>query len=125
MKKIFIVCISSLFSACTLNADITPYGNSLPDARIGTFYTSEINIIGGAVSALDSNGRERFVGEIIPSDVGLSLKYCNDSPAHNCIKIQGIPVKSGIVTVRVYGGLFGTNIATGGEFDKTYSIRIK
>ncbi|MCT6516364.1 MULTISPECIES: hypothetical protein [Enterobacterales] len=125
MKKIFIICISLLFTACTLNADITPYGNSLPDARIGIFYTSEINITGGAVSTLDSNGRERFVGEIIPSDVGLSLKYCNDSPAHNCIKIQGIPVKSGIVTVRVYGGLFGTNIATGGEFDKTYSIRIK
>lgn len=125
MKRIHIVCISSLLSACILHADITPYGNSLNDATIGRFYASEININGGAVSSLDSNGKERFVGEIIPSDTGLTLRYCNDSPAHNCVRIQGVPVKPGVVTIRVSGGLFGTNVATGGEFDKTYTITIK
>ncbi|MEG1211060.1 MAG: hypothetical protein RSE29_08060 [Leclercia sp.] len=119
------MCISSLLSACTLHADITPYGHSLKDATVGTFYASEININGGAVSSLDSNGKERFVGEIIPSATGLTLRYCNDSPAHNCVRIQGVPVKPGIVTVRVSGGVFGTNVATGGEFDKTYFIKIK
>ncbi|WP_338031909.1 hypothetical protein [Cedecea colo] len=117
--------ISSLLSACTLHADVTPYDNSLNDAKVGTLYTSEINISGGAVSSLDSNGKERFVGEITPSDTGLTLRYCNDSPAHNCVRIQGVPVKPGIATVRVSGGLFGTNVATGGEFDKTYTITIK
>ena len=75
--------------------------------------------------SLDSNGKERFVGEITPSDTGLTLIYCNDSPTHNCVMIQGVPVKPGIVTVRVLGGFFGTNVATGGEFDKTYTIKIK
>ncbi|NIY47541.1 hypothetical protein E2L00_08370 [Cedecea colo] len=125
MKRIYIVYISSLLSACTLHADVTPYDNSLNDAKVGTLYTSEINISGGAVSSLDSNGKERFVGEITPSDTGLTLRYCNDSPAHNCVRIQGVPVKPGIATVRVSGGLFGTNVATGGEFDKTYTITIK
>ncbi|MCG1031413.1 hypothetical protein J5S76_05425 [Bacillus amyloliquefaciens] len=117
--------VSSLLSACTLQADVTPYGNNLNDATVGTFYISEINISGGAVSSLDSNGKEKFVGEIIPSDTGLTLNYCNDSPAHNCVRVQGVPVKPGSVTIRVSGGLFGTNVATGGEFDKTYTITIR
>lgn len=125
MKKLSVVCITSLLSACVLHADVTPYGSSLADAVVGKAYSSEIIIKGGAVSALDENGKERFVGEITPSDTGLTLSYCNDSPAHNCVRVQGVPVKHGIVTIRISGGLFGTNVATGGEFDKTYTIRIK
>lgn len=125
MKILSVVFILLTLSACTLRADVTPEGNSLKDAIVGTPYASEININGGAVFSLDSNGKERFVGEIIPSDTGLTLRYCNDSPAHNCVRIQGVPIKSGIVTVRVSGGLFGTNVATGEHFDKTYTIMIK
>lgn len=125
MKIFFFAFVLFTLSACTLHADVTPDGNVLNDAIVGTPYVSEININGGAVSSLDANGKERFVGDISPSDTGLNLKYCNDSPAHNCIRIQGVPVKPGMVTVRVSGGLFGTNVATGGEFDKTYTIKIK
>ncbi|MGR7122145.1 hypothetical protein ACU62C_22980 [Klebsiella aerogenes] len=125
MRIFFVIFISFAVSACTLHTDVTPDGNSLNDAIVGTSYASEININGGAVSSLDSSGKERFVGEITPSDTGLTLRYCNDSPAHNCVRVQGVPVKPGIVTVRVSGGLFGTNVATGGEFDKTYTIKIK
>lgn len=124
MKIFFVAFVLVTLSACTLHADVTPDGNVLNDAIVGTPYASEININGGAVSSLGSNGKERFVGDISPSDTGLILKYCNDSPAHNCVRIQGVPVKPGIVTVRVSGGLFGTNVATGGEFDKTYTIKI-
>ncbi|WP_073980948.1 hypothetical protein [Erwinia sp. ErVv1] len=125
MRIFSVIYISFSVSACTLHADVTPDGNSLNYAIVGTPYASEININGGAVSSLDSSGKERFVGEIIPPDTGLTLRYCNDSPAHNCVRIQGVPVKQGIVTIRVAGGLFGTNVATGGEFDKTYTIKIK
>lgn len=125
MRIFFVIFISFAVSACTLHADVTPDGNSLNDAIVGTSYASEININGGAVSALDFSGKEKFVGEITPSDTGFTLRYCNDSPAHNCVRVQGVPVKPGIVTVRVSGGLFGTNVATGGEFDKTYTIKIK
>ncbi|WP_313110304.1 hypothetical protein [Atlantibacter sp.] len=125
MRIFPVIFISFSVSACTLHADVTPDGNSLNDAIIGTQYASEININGGAVSSLDFNGKERFVGELTPSDTGLTLRYCNDSPAHNCVRIQGVPVKQGIVTVRISGGLFGTNVATGGHFDKTYTITIK
>lgn len=125
MKIFFVVFVLFALSACTLHADVTPDGNVLNDGIVGTPHVSEININGGAVSSLDSNGKERFVGDITPSDTGLFLRYCNDSPAHNCVRIQGVPVKPGVVYVRVSGGLFGTNVATGGEFDKTYTITIK
>lgn len=107
-----------------MQAEITPDGDALHNAIVGSPYFSEINITGGAVYALDSNGREKLVGEITPSNTGLTLQYCDNSPARNCIKIQGIPKKAGIVKVRVSGRLFGTNIATGGRFDKTYTISI-
>jgi hypothetical protein len=125
MKRFTVVFISFVLSACTLHANVTPDGNALNNARVGTPYASEINIHGGAVSSLDFNGKERFIGEITPEDTGLFLRYCNESPAHNCVRIQGVPVKPGVVYVRVSGGLFGTNVATGGEFDKTYTITIK
>ncbi|MER1978881.1 hypothetical protein [Pseudocitrobacter faecalis] len=125
MRKIFVVFISFTLLACTLHADVTPDGNVLNDAIVGTPYASEININGGAVFSLDSNGKEKFVGDISPSDTGLILKYCNDSPAHNCVRVQGIPIKPAVVNIRVSGGVFGTNVATGGRFDKTYTITIK
>lgn len=125
MKKFFVVFVSFTLSACTLHADVTPDGNVLNDAIVGTPYAREININGGAVFSLDSNGKEKFVGDISPSDTGLILKYCNDSPAHNCVRVQGIPIKPAVVNIRVSGGVFGINVATGGRFDKTYTITIK
>ncbi|UTJ45443.1 hypothetical protein NLZ15_11200 [Atlantibacter subterranea] len=125
MRKFFVFFVSFTLSACTLHADVTPDGNVLNDAIVGTPYASEININGGAVFSLDSNGKEKFVGDISPSDTGLILKYCNDSPAHNCVRVQGIPIKPAVVNIRVSGGVFGTNVARGGRFDKTYTITIK
>ncbi|MDS1056737.1 hypothetical protein XB82_15040, partial [Acinetobacter baumannii] len=71
MKIFFVVFVLFALSACTLHADVTPDGNVLNDGIVGTPYVSEININGGAVSSLDSNGKERFVGDITPSDTGL------------------------------------------------------
>lgn len=125
MQRVYVVSVSFLLSACTLHANVIPDGNVLNDAIVGVPYFSEIKIRGGTVFSLDSNGKEKFVGEIKPSDTGLSLKYCNNSPAHNCVRVEGIPIKPAVVNIRVSGGLFGTNVATGGHFDKTYTITIK
>lgn len=125
MQRVYVVSVSFLLSACTLHANVISDGNVLNDAIVGVPYFSEIKIRGGAVFSLDSNGKEKFVGEIKPSDTGLSLKYCNNSPAHNCVRVEGIPIKPAVVNIRVSGGLFGTNVATGGHFDKTYTITIK
>jgi nicotinate-nucleotide pyrophosphorylase (carboxylating) len=63
MKRFTVVFISFVLSACTLHANVTPDGNALNNARVGTPYASEINIHGGAVSSLDFNGKVLLTGE--------------------------------------------------------------
>ncbi|NMP28268.1 hypothetical protein GW590_15505 [Rahnella sp. SAP-1] len=125
MLKMLIVLFLLGLSACTLHAEFSPQSNKLHNATVGIPYNEKINIIGGAVTSLDSAGRKRFVGDITPVDSGLYLQYCNNSPANNCVQIKGVPVKPGLVKIRVHGGLYGTNFSVGSEFDKTYTIIIK
>ncbi|EKN4699653.1 hypothetical protein JE939_002825 [Yersinia ruckeri] len=125
MKKIIFSLSFFILSACTLRASFAPEGGSLNDAVVGIPYNEKIKIIGSAVSSLDENGKERFVGEIIPNNVGLYLQYCNNSPANNCVQVKGTPIKSGIVKIELSGVLYGTNIAAGSGFDKTYIITVK
>ena len=114
-----------MLSACTKHASFSPDGDMLRNAILGKTYNEKVNISGGAVYALDFNGMERFVGDITPNDDGLYLQYCDDSPGKNCVQVQGKPTKVGIIKVHLYGGLFGTNISVGSEFDKTYTIEVK
>ncbi len=125
MKNIIFILSFFALSACTLNASFIPEGESLSNAVVGVPYNEQIKIVGGAVSSLDENGKERFVGEISPNNVGLSLQYCNNSPANNCVQVKGTPIKSGVVKVEISGVLYGTNIASGSGFDKTYRITVK
>lgn len=125
-RKAFIPSIAMIMlSACTLKPTVAPDGDGLSDATVGRPYRADITITGGAVYSIDSHGRDKFVGDIAPKNSGLSLRYCNNSPAHNCVRVSGVPVAPGITKVRVSGGLFGTNVATGGQFDKIYTITIK
>lgn len=116
-----LVCLS----ACTNRASFEPDGDSLEDAVVGQSYDSMIHIVGGAVFSLDLEGMKRFVGVIYPNNIGLSLEYCDDSPAKNCVRVKGIPTKAGVVKVRVSGGLFGNNFSSGSSFDKTYTLIVK
>lgn len=125
MKKLILVFCVFIISACTLRASFIPEGDNLRNATVGVSYSDEINITGGAVASYKANGREVFVGDITPSDTGLYIQRCNGYVHNNnCVQVKGVPIKSGVVKVRVHGGLFGTNIAVGSGFDKTYSITI-
>jgi hypothetical protein len=119
--------LSFLLSGCTKEASVEPEGDNLKDAFVGKNYYGEISIIGGRVNALDHDAiNERFVGSISRTDTGLYIQRCNgDIHNNNCVQIRGVPIKTGIVKILVSGGLFGTNVSTGGQFSKTYSIAIK
>ncbi|WP_330986303.1 MULTISPECIES: hypothetical protein [Enterobacterales] len=98
----------------------------MDDAIVGVTYYGEIKITGGRAYALDHDAlHERFVGSISPTDTGLYVQRCNGGDSNNCVQIRGNPTKPGVVKVNVSGSLFGTNVATGGGFDKTYTITIK
>lgn len=127
MKLFYAMLLSLTLSSCTLRASITPEGDALKDATVGVSYYDEINIIGGRAFTLNSDGiTERFVGSISPDNLGLYIQRCDgDEDNNNCVQIRGVPTKAGVVTVRVSGSLFGTNISSGSSFDKTFTLIVK
>lgn len=125
MRRFFFVLSLFLLSACSLQAEFTPEGETLDDATVGVNYYNQINIFGGIVLSYDMYGNQVIVGDIHPDDLGLYLQYCDDDESNNCIQIRGIPTKAGIAKVRIHGGLSGGMHSKSGEFDKTYTITIK
>lgn len=125
MRKIILAFSLFAISACTvLQADFIPENDKLNDATVGRAYYSQINILGGHVISYDLHGKKVIVGDITPDNIGLRVQYCNEKNSNNCIQIRGVPIKTGTVKVRVYGGLAGGMFSKAGEFDKTYTIKI-
>ena len=125
MRKILLLSSLVLLSACTLQASFTPEKSKLNDATLGVPYYEQINIFGGRVLSYDLHSKEVIAGDITPDNIGLHMQYCNDKMGNNCLQIRGVPIKTGTVKVRVYGGLAGGMFSKAGEFDKTYTIKIK
>lgn len=126
MKTVTLICSLPLISACTLHASFIPESDTLHNAVVGQPYFAEIHITGGPVASLDRRGRETFVGKLTPTNNGLYLQHCDkNNPSNNCVQVAGTPTESGIAKIRLAGGLFGTNVAVGSGFDKTYTITIK
>ncbi|EOC6627053.1 hypothetical protein ACI6LE_003624 [Cronobacter sakazakii] len=81
--------------------------------------------MGGIVLSFDVYGKQVIAGDIYPDNLGLHLQYCDDNEFNNCIQIMGTPTKAGIAKVRMHGGLGGGMLSKSGEFDKTYTIKIR
>lgn len=125
MKKILLVFSWFLLSGCTVQAEFTPEGEILREARVGVPYYNQINVFGGPVFAYDIYGGQVMAGDIHPENLGLYLQYCNEKKLNNCLQIRGIPTNSGVAKVRVHGGLGSGMLSKAGYFDKTYTIIIK
>ncbi|MGG7521971.1 hypothetical protein ACQ3G4_11290 [bacterium BS0013] len=125
MRKTFFILSLFLLSACSLQAKFTPEGETLHDGTVGTPYYNQINIFGGIVLSYDIYGKQVIAGDIYPDNLGLYLQYCDDNEFNNCIQIRGTPTKAGTAKVRIHGGLGGGMLSQSGEFDKTYTIKIK
>jgi len=125
MIKTFFIVSLFLLSACSLQAEFTPEGETLHDATVGVPYYNQINIFGGVVLSYDIYGKQVIAGDIYPDNLGLHLHYCDANEFNNCIQIRGTPTKAGIAKVRIHGGLGGGMLSKTGDFDKTYTITIK
>lgn len=115
-----------ILSGCTLHANFLPSNERLNDAIVGVPYNAQINISGGNVAILaDSKGNRVFVGHIYPPDMGLYLQHCNDDQYNNnCVQIRGVPIKEGLIKVRVSGFFNVAMLQTSNDFDKTYTIMV-
>lgn len=129
MNKIFILMMTVYLTSCSRHVSFLPENPRLHDAVVHQPYSAKINIFGAPVV------NPGIVLRLNPEDTGLTIKYCpipewrmsditSDTRVLNCILVQGTPVKPGIVTFVVGGGVYGSMFVSATRFKKTYTINI-
>lgn len=112
--------LSFLVVACTPKTSFSP--KELPIAKLGQPYYAEIEIH----SAPGPVMKETFGYLIKPDNSGLDLKPLDVTAAfpYNNLKVEGTPNVVGDVIIQFGGATYGTSSA-GGNFDKTYIIKVE
>ncbi|MBI0095657.1 MULTISPECIES: hypothetical protein [Gilliamella] len=105
---------------CTQKVEVLP--KSLPNAKLGNPYYAKIKVAGGVV--ID----EFFTYHIKPEKSGLELsprglgtKYVS----YNDLEVKGTPKVTGTITIKLYGGTYGTMSCPGRDFKKVYTIKVE
>ncbi|KFC82108.1 hypothetical protein [Buttiauxella agrestis] len=130
IHKAFLVLIVIGTAACTTPVEYIPESKTLKPATVGMPYFFRIKILGGGVMKHDTPGATA------PSNMGISLRNCQlpeskiknmlpkDSNDYNCIEIYGIPTKSGVIEIKLWGGMYGSMIARATRFKKEYTLNV-
>ena len=95
---------------------------TLPNATLGNPYYAKIEVFGGHAN------RRHFYYDIQPEKSGLELsprglgtKYVT----YNHLEVKGTPKVTGTITIKLYGGTYGTMSCPGRDFKKTYTIKVE
>ena len=95
---------------------------TLPNASLGNPYYAKIEVFGGV--AIDRH----FSYHIKPEKSGLELsprglgtKYVT----YNHLEVKGTPKVTGTITIKLYGGTYGTMSCPGRDFKKVYTIKVE
>lgn len=118
--KMLLIVIIFTCTACTPHIRFLPEKSVLNDAVLHQPYSAKINIIGRPVIS------KSFGSDFYPSDSGLYLEPCGGTALtkFNCVLIKGIPVKPGLVTLRIVGSGYIAMFEKAPHFDKTYTINV-
>ncbi|WP_081298370.1 hypothetical protein [Gilliamella sp. wkB108] len=117
---LFLISCAPFFFFSSTKTSVEP--PSLPNAKLGQPYyaTITINSYPGPVIP------RLFRYEITPTNSGLDLKVLDTEAVHpyNDFKLEGVPIVTGEIILRIHGGTFGT-MEIGQDFDKTYTIKVE
>lgn len=122
---ILLTAILTLIGCGNPTPKVTP--NKLPSAIVGSEYNTVINITGGYIN-------EKSISfDITPDNSGLTwspmISYRNSlgkvqkDVDYHTITVSGIPLKTGIIKIKIDGFTYGTMYA-GKEFNKIYEIEV-
>ena len=105
---------------CMEKMEVRP--KSLPNAILGTPYYAKIEVFGGYTD------QDNFYYDIQPEKSGLELsprglgtKYVT----YNHLEVKGTPKVTGTITIKLYGGTYGTMSCPGRDFKKVYTIKVE
>ena len=114
--------LTTVLSGCFCMEKMEVRPKSLPNATLGNPYYAKIEVFGGVV--ID----EFFAYHIKPEKSGLELsprglgtKYVT----YNHLEVKGTPKVTGTITIKLYGGTYGTMSCPGRDFKKVYTIKVE
>ena len=113
--SIFILCF--LLIGCTPKVMITP--DKLPDAVVGELYYADIEITGG------TSGVRSIYSVITPNVLFLGSSPKTGSSDYNNLVIEGKPITTETITVKITGYTAPTLFDTDAKFEKTYIIKVR
>ena len=128
MKKLqhHLMLIIGLFLATALTGcfcdrvEVRP--KTLPNASLGNPYYAKIEIFGGV--AIDRH----FSYHIKPEKSGLELSptdFGTEYVSYNDLEVKGTPKVTGTITIKLFGGTYGTMSCPGRDFKKVYTIKVE
>ena len=122
LMLIIVLFLTTVLSGCFCMQKMEVRPKSLPNAKLGNPYYAKIKVAGGV--AIDNS----FFYHIKPEKSGLELsprdlgtKYVT----YNHLEVKGTPKVTGTITIKLYGGTYGTMSCPGRDFKKVYTIKVE
>ena len=104
---------------CTQKVEVLP--KSLPNAKLGAPYYAEIDINIRVI-------KRHFYYQIEPENSGLELSptdFGTEYVSYNDLEVKGTPKVRGTITIKLFGGTYGTMSCPGRDFKKVYTIKVE
>ena len=105
---------------CMQKMEVRP--KSLPNATLGNPYYAKIEVFGGHAN------RHDFYYDIQPEKSGLELSptdFGTEYVSYNDLEVKGTPKVTGTITIKLFGGTYGTMSCPGRDFKKVYTIKVE
>ena len=113
--------LTSVLTGCFCDrVEVRP--KTLPNATLGNPYFAKIEVFGGHAN------RHDFYYDIQPEKSGLELSptdFGTEYVSYNDLEVKGTPKVRGTITIKLYGGTYGTMSCPGRDFKKVYTIKVE
>ena len=114
--------LTTVLSGCFCMQKMEVLPKSLPNATLGNPYYAKIEVFGGHAN------RHDFYYDIQPEKSGLELSptdFGTEYVSYNDLEVKGTPKVTGTITIKLYGGTYGTMSCPGRGFKKVYTIKVE
>ena len=114
--------LTTVLSGCFCMEKMEVRPKSLPNATLGNPYYAKIEVFGGHAN------RHDFYYDIQPEKSGLELSptdFGTEYVSYNDLEVKGTPKVTGTITIKLFGGTYGTMSCPGRDFKKVYTIKVE
>ena len=114
--------LTTVLSGCFCMEKMEVRPKSLPNATLGNPYYAKIEVFGGHAN------RHDFYYDIQPEKSGLELSptdFGTEYVSYNDLEVKGTPKVRGTITIKLFGGTYGTMSCPGRDFKKVYTIKVE